>query len=100
MNAFGCIEYLARISRVHEKPVTTARGKPLPKGEIGLAVNHTRVRKSLSQAFQDYLKALDEWLTFMETTLGTHWHTEFLSTFLPTPCDRRMRRRTGSSSRK
>jgi hypothetical protein len=64
VNAFGCIDNLARIW-IHEKPVTTERGKPLPKGEIGLAVHHTRVRTSLSQAFQDYLKTLDEWLTFM-----------------------------------
>jgi hypothetical protein len=64
VNAFGCIDNLARIW-IHEKPVTTARGKPLPKGEIGLAVHHTHVRTSLSQEFQDYLKTLDEWLTFM-----------------------------------
>jgi hypothetical protein len=64
VNAFGCIDNLARIW-IHEKPVTTARGKPLPKGEIGLAVHHTHVRTSLSPAFQDYLKTLDEWLTFM-----------------------------------
>lgn len=64
VNAFGCIDNLARIW-IHEKPVITQRGKPLPKGEIGLAVHHTRVRASLSQAFQDYLKSLDEWLTFM-----------------------------------
>jgi hypothetical protein len=64
VNAFGCIDNLARIW-IHEKPVTTERGKPLPKGEIGLAVHHTLVRTSLSEAFQDYLKTLDEWLTFM-----------------------------------
>jgi hypothetical protein len=64
VNSFGCIDNLARIW-IHEKPVTTERGKPLPKGEIGLAVHHTRVRTSLSQAFQNYLKTLDEWLTFM-----------------------------------
>lgn len=64
VNSFGCIDNLARIW-IHEKPVTTERGKPLPKGEIGLAVHHTRVRTSLSQAFQDYLKTLDGWLTFM-----------------------------------
>jgi hypothetical protein len=62
VNAYGCIDNLARIW-IHEKPVTTERGKPLPKGEIGLAVHHTRVRTSLSPAFQDYLKTL--WLTFM-----------------------------------
>jgi hypothetical protein len=64
VNAFGCIDNLARIW-IHEKPVTTARGKPLPKGEIGLAVHHRHVRTSLSQPFQDYLKTLDQWLTFM-----------------------------------
>ncbi|MEJ2374817.1 MAG: hypothetical protein P8Y53_07050 [Pseudolabrys sp.] len=59
VNAFGCIDNLARIW-IHEKPVTTTRGKPLPKGEIGLAVHHTRVRESLSEAFQKYLESLDE----------------------------------------
>jgi hypothetical protein len=37
VNAFGC-DNLAR-TWVHEKPVTTARGKPLPRNEIGLAVH-------------------------------------------------------------
>jgi hypothetical protein len=64
VNAFGCIDNLARIW-IHEKPVTTERGKPLPRGEIGLAVHHTRVRSSLSPALQDYLKTLDAWLTFV-----------------------------------
>jgi hypothetical protein len=64
VNSFGCIDNLARIW-VHEKPVRTARGKPLPKGEIGLGVHHARVRTSFSQAFQDYLKTRDEWLAFM-----------------------------------
>lgn len=64
MNSFGCIDNLARIW-VHEKPVTTARGKPLPKGEIGLAVHQARVRSSLSHEFQAYLETLDEWLTFI-----------------------------------
>jgi hypothetical protein len=64
VNVFGCIDNLARIW-VHERPVKTARGKPLPKGEIGLAIHNTRVRTSFSQAFQGYLKSLDEWLTFI-----------------------------------
>jgi hypothetical protein len=64
VNTFGCVDNLARIW-IHEKSVTTVRGKPLPKGEIGLAVHHTRVRRSLSKEFQDYLKKRDEWLTFM-----------------------------------
>jgi hypothetical protein len=64
INAFGCIDNLARIW-IHEKPVTTTKGKPLPRGEIGLFVHHTRVRGSLSQGFREYLKTLDEWLTFM-----------------------------------
>ena len=64
INAFGCIDNLARIW-VHEKGLKTAKGKLLPKGEIGFAVHHTRVRKSLSPALQEYLITLDEWLTFM-----------------------------------
>lgn len=64
VNAFGCIDNLARIW-VHEKPVKTVKGKPLPKGEIGLFVHHTRVRTSLSKGFQEYLETLNEWLTFM-----------------------------------
>lgn len=64
VNAFGCIDNLARIW-VHERPVTTARGKSLSNGQIGLAVHHAHVRSSLSQGFQDYLNTLNEWLTFM-----------------------------------
>ena len=64
VNAFGCIDNLARIW-VHERPVTKKGGKPLPNGHIGLAVHHTKVRTSLSQSFQDYLKTIDKWLTFM-----------------------------------
>lgn len=64
VNSFGCIDNLARIW-IHEKPVRRTNGRPLANGQIGLAVHHTRVRTSLSQAFQDYLKTLDEWLTFM-----------------------------------
>jgi hypothetical protein len=64
VNAFGCIDNLARIW-VHEKPLRTRKGKALPNGQIGLDVHHTLVRTSLSQPFQDYLKTLDEWLTFM-----------------------------------
>ncbi len=64
MNVFGCIDNLARIW-VHEKPVTTERGKPLPKGEIGLAVHQTKIRNSLSSEFQTYLGTLNDWLTFM-----------------------------------
>jgi hypothetical protein len=63
VNAFGCLDNLARIW-IHEKPVTTKRGKPLPKGEIGLAVHHTRVRTTLSQECQAYLKSIDDWITF------------------------------------
>lgn len=54
VNAFGCIDNLARIW-VHEKPVKTVKGKPLPKGEIGLFVHHTRVRTSLSKGFPGVL---------------------------------------------
>jgi hypothetical protein len=95
VNAFGCIDNLARIW-IHEKPVMTARGKPLPKGEIGLAVHHTRVRTSLSQSFQDYLKTLDEWLTFM----ANFRHALAHRTFLRTPSDHRTRRHTRKSSRR
>src|SRR5690348_11056008 len=35
VNAFGCIDNLARVW-IHEKGLKTAKGKPLPKGEIGL----------------------------------------------------------------
>jgi hypothetical protein len=98
VNAFGCIDNLARIW-VHEKPVTTARGKPLPRGKSDwLSITRTYGRRCLGHSritSQPSMNGSRSWVTS-----GTRWRTEFLSTFLRTPCDRKTRQRTMNSSRR
>lgn len=65
INVFGAIDNLARLW-VWEKGVLTAKGTPLPKSWIGLMPDHTRVRGSLSQEFQDYLVSADDWFKYLE----------------------------------
>jgi hypothetical protein len=64
-NAFGSINNLAWIFAI-EKAIKNKKGDPLHRNSIGLAAHNMAIRKNLSQNFQNYLKAKDEWFKQLE----------------------------------
>jgi endonuclease YncB( thermonuclease family) len=54
-NVYGSVDNLAWVW-VHERGLKT-----IPRNRVGLRVQNTEVRATLSTAFQDYLKSRDEW---------------------------------------
>jgi hypothetical protein len=64
-NAFGSINNLAWIFAI-EKAIKNKKGDPLHRNSIGLAAHNIAIRKNLSQNFQNYLKAKDEWFKQLE----------------------------------
>lgn len=64
-NTFGAAENLAWIW-VIEKAITKEDGSALPNYLVGLRKSNKVVRKSLPQAFQDYLAGMDEWFDALD----------------------------------
>ena len=64
INVFGAIDNLAWIW-VCEKNVTDDEGNSLPNRYVGLGARNSRVRKSFSKEFQEYLETMAEWFEGM-----------------------------------
>ncbi len=64
VNVYGTLDNLARIWVVESD--LQEKGKPVPRGHIGLGPKFVTVRKSLSKEFQEYLTQSDGWFKYLE----------------------------------